>query len=145
MGLFLKIFLGSKVKKLCFCITIDSALMLNWDFPNLAWQAYHMILYLLKWHYAGSHTIRGQGSLLCVTGQPWGPKGAMSSLGSSPEFGEGQGLTMVSQRVLLQLTDGHWGEGARQALVCVLLTWRKIEKQRSTTWPRYKINCTRQY
>lgn len=46
----------------------------------------------------------------------------MSSLGSSPEFGEGQCLTMVSQRVLLQLADGHRGERARQALVCVLLT-----------------------
>lgn len=52
----------------------------------------------------------------------------MSSLGSSPQFGEGQCLTVVSQRVLLQLADGHGGEGARQALVCVLLTWRTIKR-----------------
>lgn len=56
----------------------------------------------------------------------------MSSLGSSPEFGEGQGLTVVSQRVLLQLADGHGGERARQALVHVLLTWKRNNKNKLT-------------
>lgn len=63
----------------------------------------------------------------------------MSSLGSSSEFGEGQGLTMVSQRVLPQLADGHGGEGARQALVCVLLTCKINKNHQATTRQLYEI------
>lgn len=133
--------LFSKSKKLCFkdlCRTMDKQwiLCLIETFPNLAWQAYH-ILYLQ--YYNDIITIWSQRSLLCVTGQPGGPEGGMSSLGSSPKFVEGQGLTMVSQRMLLQLADGHGGEGARQALVHVLFTWRKIKKHKSTTSLLYEI------
>lgn len=46
----------------------------------------------------------------------------MRSLVGCSEFGKGQDFTVVSQRVLLQLADGHRSEGAGQALVCVLLT-----------------------
>lgn len=96
-----------------------------------------MISSPLKGHYVGSLTIRVQGSLLCVTGRSGGPGGSVSSLGSSTQFGEGQRLAVVHQRVLLQLADGHRGEGARQALVCVLLTWRETEKCKSL----YKNHC----
>lgn len=51
----------------------------------------------------------------------------MRSLVGCSEFGKGQDFTVVSQRVLLQLADGHRSEGAGQALVCVLLTWKNIE------------------
>lgn len=51
----------------------------------------------------------------------------MRSLGGSSEFSKGQGLAVVSQRVLLQLADGHRREGAGQALVRVLLTWKNIK------------------
>lgn len=51
----------------------------------------------------------------------------MGSLGGRPQFGEGQDLTVVPQGVLLQLADGHRGEGAPQALVCVLLTWQRSQ------------------
>lgn len=47
----------------------------------------------------------------------------MGRLRGCPEFGQGECLAVVRQRVLLQLADGHGGEGARQALVGVLLTW----------------------
>ena len=70
----------------------------------------------------GSHTIWGYGSLLCVHGRAGGSEGGVRSLGSGSELGEGQDLTVVPQRMLLQLADGHGGEGARQALVRVLLT-----------------------
>lgn len=46
----------------------------------------------------------------------------MGRLRGCPEFGQGERLTVVRQRVFLQLADGHGGEGARQALVGVLLT-----------------------
>lgn len=46
----------------------------------------------------------------------------MRRLGGGPQLLEGQGLAVVSQRVLLQLADGHRGEGTRQAFVRVLLT-----------------------
>lgn len=69
-----------------------------------------------------SFTIRGQGALLGVSGRPDGPVGGLSSLGGSAELVQGQGLAVFSEGVLLQLDDGHGGEGARQALVHVLLT-----------------------
>lgn len=46
----------------------------------------------------------------------------MGRLRGSPQFGQGERLAVVRQRVLLQLADGHGGEGAGQALVGVLLT-----------------------
>ena len=105
------------------CNTVDSAAILELDFPKfgLTSPSYDITS---KSYYTWSHTIWGQRSLLCGTGQPGGPEGGMSSLGSSPQFGEGQGLAVVSQRVLLQMADGHGGEGARQTFVCVLLAWK---------------------
>lgn len=67
-------------------------------------------------------TVRGYGSLLCGTGESERPGGGVRRLGGGPQFLEGQGLAVISQRVLLQLADGHGGEGTRQAFVRVLLT-----------------------
>lgn len=68
-------------------------------------------------------TVRSEGGLLSVRGQPGRPQGGVGRLRGRPQFGQGERLAVVRQRVLLQLADGHGGEGARQALVGVLLTW----------------------
>lgn len=71
----------------------------------------------------GIITVRGDGSLLGGGGgEPERPGGGMRRLGGGPQFLEGQGLAVISQGVLLQLADGHRGEGTRQAFVRVLLT-----------------------
>lgn len=62
----------------------------------------------------------------------------MRGLGGGPELVEGQGLAVVPQGVLLQLTDGHGGERAGQALVRVLLTCSKKSKSLYLTYKRAK-------
>lgn len=70
----------------------------------------------------GIITVRDRGSLLRGGGEAERPGGGMRRLGGGPQFLEGQGLAVISERVLLQLADGHRGEGTGQAFVRVLLT-----------------------
>lgn len=77
-------------------------------------------------------TVRGYGRRLGGTGESERPGGGMGRLGGGPQFLEGQSLAVISERVLLQLADGHRGEGARQAFISMLLTWEEEKKQRSS-------------
>lgn len=46
-------------------------------------------------------TVGGDGSGLCSTGESERPGGGMRGLGGGPQFLEGQGLAVISERVLL--------------------------------------------
>ena len=67
--------------------------------------------------------------LLWVCVQPDAPLGSLGSLGGGPDLGQGEGLAMVPQGVVLQLTNGGRGEGAGQALVGIFTCKEKEAEQ----------------